>query len=74
MAVNKSPAWTNGTRNVLGTVNTTNSLAGDNLTSGLNVAKTMTDNGKSPDEIMDHLIRAGYTDNDISRISNVMGW
>ena len=74
LAVNKSPAWTNGTRNVLGTVNTTNSLAGDNLTSGLNVAKTMTDNGKSPDEIMDHLIRAGYTDNDISRISNVMGW
>ena len=47
---------------------------GNSFDTALTKAQSMTKQGKSADEIADYLIRLGFGDDVISRVSNTMGW
>lgn len=59
---------------VFGTVKPVDGTNGNSFDTALSRAQSMTKQGKSADEIADYLIRLGFGDDVISRVSNVMGW
>lgn len=59
---------------VFGTVKPVDGTNGNSFDTALTKAQSMTKQGKSADEIADYLIRLGFGDDVISRVSNVMGW
>lgn len=59
---------------VFGTVKPVDGTNGNSFDTALAKAQSMTNQGKSADEIADYLIRLGFGDDVISRVSNVMGW
>lgn len=59
---------------VFGTVKPVDGTNGNSFDTALTKAQSMTNQGKSADEIADYLIRLGFGDDVISRVSNVMGW
>lgn len=59
---------------VYGTVKPVDSTNGNSLDTALARAQSMTNQGKSADEIADYLMRLGFGDDVIIRVSNVMGW
>ena len=58
---------------VFGTVKPVDGTNGNSFDTALSRAQSMTKQGKSADEIADYLIRLGFGDDVISRVSNVMG-
>lgn len=59
---------------VFGTVKPVDGTNGNSFDTALDKAQSMTNQGKSADEISEYLIRLGFGDDVISRVSNVMGW
>lgn len=59
---------------VFGTVKPVDGTNGNSFDTALTKAQSMTNQGKSADEISEYLIRLGFGDDVISRVSNVMGW
>ena len=59
---------------VFGTVKPVDGTNGNSFDTALTKAQSMTNQGKSAGEIEDYLIRLGFGDDVISRVSNVMGW
>lgn len=59
---------------VFGTVKPVDGTNGNSFDTALTKAQSMTNQGKSADEISEYLIRLGSGDDVISRVSNVMGW
>ena len=59
---------------VFGTVKPVDGTNGNSFDTALSRVQSMTKQGKSADEIADYLIRLGFGDDVISRVSNVMGW
>ena len=59
---------------VFGTVKPVDGTNGNSFDTALAKAQSMTNQGKSADEIADYLIRLGFGDDVISRVSNTMGW
>lgn len=59
---------------VFGTVKPVDGTNGNSFDTALSRAQSMTKQGKSADEIADYLIRLGFGDDVISRVSNTMGW
>ena len=59
---------------VYGTVKPVDGTNGNSFDTALAKAQSMTNQGKSAGEIEDYLIRLGFGDDVISRVSNVMGW
>lgn len=59
---------------VYGTVKPVDGTNGNSFDTALTKAQSMTNQGKSAGEIEDYLIRLGFGDDVISRVSNVMGW
>lgn len=59
---------------VFGTVKPVDGTNGNSFDTALDKAQSMTNQGKSVDEISEYLIRLGFGDDVISRVSNVMGW
>lgn len=59
---------------VFGTVKPVDGTNGNSFDTALSRAQSMTKQGKSADEISEYLIRLGFGDDVISRVSNVMGW
>ena len=59
---------------VYGTVKPVDGTNGNSFDTALDKAQSMTNQGKSADEISEYLIRLGFGDDVISRVSNVMGW
>lgn len=59
---------------VYGTVKPVDGTNGNSFDTALSRAQSMTKQGKSADEIADYLIRLGFGDDVISRVSNTMGW
>lgn len=59
---------------VFGTVKPVDGTNGNSFDTALAKAQSMTNQGKSADDISEYLIRLGFGDDVISRVSNVMGW
>lgn len=59
---------------VFGTVKPVDGTNGNSFDTALAKAQSMTNQGKGAGEIEDYLIRLGFGDDVISRVSNVMGW
>lgn len=59
---------------VFGTVKPVDGTNGNSFDTALAKAQSMTNQGKSVDEISEYLFRLGFGDDVISRVSNVMGW
>ena len=59
---------------VYGTVKPVDGTNGNSFDTALAKAQSMTNQGKSAGEIEDYLIRLGFGDDVISRVSNTMGW
>lgn len=59
---------------VFGTVKPVDGTNGNSFDTALAKAQSMTNQGKSAGEIEDYLIRLGFGDDVISRVSNTMGW
>ncbi len=59
---------------VFGTVKPVDGTNGNSFDTALAKAQSMTNQGKGVDEISEYLIRLGFGDDVISRVSNVMGW
>ena len=59
---------------VYGTVKPVDGTNGNSFDTALSRAQSMTKQGKSADEIAASLIRLGFGDDVISRVSNTMGW
>ena len=59
---------------VYGTVKPVDGTNGNSFDTALAKAQSMTNQGKSAGEIEDYLIRLGFSDDVISRVSNAMGW
>lgn len=59
---------------VYGTVKPVDGTNGNSFDTALAKAQSMTNQGKNADEISEYLIRLGFGDDVISRVSNVMGW
>ena len=59
---------------VYGTVKPVDGTNGNSFDTALAKAQSMTNQGKGAGEIEDYLIRLGFGDDVISRVSNVMGW
>ena len=59
---------------IYGTVKPVDGTNGNSFDTALAKAQSMTNQGKSADEVADYLIRLGFGDDVISRVSNVMGW
>lgn len=59
---------------MFGTVKPVDGTNGNSFDTALAKAQSMTNQGKSAGEIEDYLIRLGFGDDVISRVSNTMGW
>ncbi len=65
---------TAGTDAVAGASGKVGGAAGGDFDAAIARAQSMANSGYSMSQIAEYLIRMGYSDNTISRVSNVMGW